>query len=373
MRNVAFLIKPSSSACNMSCKYCFYADVSNSREVKYYGNMSEEVLENLVKRAFDSATESVTFSFQGGEPTLVGLDFYKKLLSLQKQYNKRNVVVNNTIQTNGYEIDEAWAIFLAKNDFLVGLSMDGVVEIHDKFRLNSLGDATFNRVKNTACLFERYNVKFNVLCVVTEQTAERAVEVYDELKRYGYIQFIPCLDRLDGEKREYSLSHETYAKFLIETFNRYYADFITGKPVSVRNFDNYVMMLLGQPPENCAMRGRCTPMLVVEGDGSVYPCDFYVLDEWKLGDITQNSIEELLSNAKAYRFEQQSCSRGSECIKCKYFALCGGGCRRECEPIVNKGTLKTVYCEAYCRFFDACIDKMVDMAKKIKAMRSNRY
>ena len=115
MRNVAFLIKPSSSACNMRCKYCFYADVANSREVKFYGNMSEEVLENLVKRAFDSATESVTFSFQGGEPTLVGLDFYKKLLSLQKQYNKRNVVVNNTIQTNGYEIDDEWAIFLAKN------------------------------------------------------------------------------------------------------------------------------------------------------------------------------------------------------------------------------------------------------------------
>ena len=373
MRNVAFLIKPSSSACNMRCKYCFYADVANSREVKFYGNMSEEVLENLVKRAFDSATESVTFSFQGGEPTLVGLDFYKKLLSLQKQYNKRNVVVNNTIQTNGYEIDDEWAIFLAKNDFLVGLSMDGIAEIHDKFRRNSLGNSTFIRVKSTARLFEKYNVKFNVLGVVTEQMAERAVEVYDELKRYGYIQFIPCLDRLDGEKFEYSLSNKTYAKFLIETFNRYYADFIKGKPVSVRNFDNYVMMLLGQSPENCAMCGVCTPMLVVEGDGSDYPCDFYVLDEWKLGDITQNSVEELLSNPKASMFEQQSHKRGVECAKCKYFALCGGGCRRECEPIADKEILKTTYCKAYCEFFDACIDKLVNMAKIIKNMRSNKY
>ena len=271
MRNVSLLIKPASSGCNMRCKYCFYADEANIRSVKFYGNMTKTVLESLVKRAFDSATGFVTFSFQGGEPTLVGLDFYKKLIELQKKYNARGVQVSNAIQTNGYIIDDEWASFLAKNDFLVGLSMDGTAEMHDKFRLDCAKKPTFERVRRTADLFEKYGVRFNVLCVVTEQTARNPRVVYDALKKYGYIQFIACLDGLEGGKSDYSLTPSSYAKFLIETFNGYYLDFLSAKPVSVRNFDNYVMMLLGGQPENCAMRGVCTPTLVVEGDGSVYP------------------------------------------------------------------------------------------------------
>ena len=369
MKNVSLLIKPSSSLCNMRCKYCFYADEVANRNIKCYGKMSEAVLETLVKRAFESAENSVTFSFQGGEPTLVGLDFYKSLISFQKKYAKRELVVQNCLQTNGYIIDDEWAKFLAENRFLVGLSMDGTKEIHDSLRKDSNGFGSYEKVQNAVRCFQKYGVEFNVLCVVTKQVALCAEEVYDELKKYGYIQFIPCLDGLDGEKRDYSLTPTLYGKFLVKVFERYYADFMNARPVSVRNFDNYVSMILGHQPENCAMRGVCTPSFTIEGDGSVYPCDFYVLDEWKMGNVRENSLEEMLESEVAKRFVQESKNRDENCLKCKYFCLCRGGCKREW--IENK-PLKTAHCKAYYEFFDASIDKMIYMAKQIQALRSRR-
>jgi uncharacterized protein len=247
--------------------------------------------------------------------------------------------------------------------------MDGTQEIHDKFRKDANGLGSYEKVMNTVTLFQKHGVEFNVLCVVTKQVALCAEEVYETLKKYGYIQFIPCLNGLDGEKRDYSLTPELYGKFLVKVFNRYFIDFMSGRPISVRNFDNYVSMILGREPENCAMRGVCTPTFVVEGDGSVYPCDFYVLDEWKMGSVIENSLEEMLESKTAKRFIQESKNRDENCIKCKYFCLCRGGCRRECNQ--NK-PIRTAYCTAYYEFFDACIDKIVYMAKRIQALRAGR-
>ena len=150
----------------MRCKYCFYADITDNREVKSYGIMSEETLENLIKKAFEYASGSATFAFQGGEPTLAGLNFYRKLLEFEKKYNLKSIPVQNAIQTNGYVIDDEWAKFLAENKFLVGLSMDGTKDIHDSLRLDATGKGTFSRVQKTARLFNKYGVEFNILCVV---------------------------------------------------------------------------------------------------------------------------------------------------------------------------------------------------------------
>jgi uncharacterized protein len=328
--------------------------------------MSEETLENLIKKAFDYASGSATFAFQGGEPTLAGLDFYRKLLEFQKKYNVKNIPVQNAIQTNGYTIDEDWAKFLAENKFLVGLSLDGTRDIHDSLRLDAAGKGTFSRVEKTARLFQKHGVEFNILCVVNNFIARSPKKVYDSLKKYGFIQFIPCLDSFDGEKKVFSLTPERYTEFLKVTFNEYYKDFCAGKPTSVRNFDNYIGMLLGRPPENCAMAGVCTCYTVIEGDGSVFPCDFYVLDEWKLGNINKNSFEELICGDMAKKFVGVSTYRNEECKECYWYPLCRGGCRREREPIIDGTPSLNRFCECYKKFFEACYPKMEEIAIKVQ-------
>lgn len=368
MRSLNLLIKPVSSLCNMRCKYCFYADVAAHRAVKSYGMMSEETLEKLVKKVFESAAEMAVFTFQGGEPTLAGLSFYHRFIELQKKYNRNHISVFNTIQTNGYLIDETWAKFFAENNFLVGLSIDGTKETHDAMRHDAANFGTYHKAVAAARLFDEYRVDYNILCVVNNQVSLQAKEVYRNLKKYRYIQFIACLDGINQKRHGYSLREERYAKFLIETFHEYYMDFRAGNYVSVRNFDNYIGIFLGREPENCAMRGTCSCYFVIEGDGSVFPCDFYVLDEWKLGNIYNDSFEDMLRSARAVEFVHSSFEKNDECARCEYYALCRGGCRRERVAGGCDHRLQNKFCTAYKKFFEACYGEMAEMAQKIREL-----
>jgi len=365
MPPVNILIKPASSLCNMRCKYCFYADVSENRETRSYGMMTLDTLEQLVKRTFAYATGYAGFAFQGGEPTLVGLDFYKKLLELQETYNTKHIRVFNSIQTNGYAIDAEWAEFFAKHQFLVGLSMDGTKEAHDSLRLDASGNGTFDRIRKTAELFAKKGVQFNILCVVNNFVARYPQKVYEQLKKYKYMQFIPCLDAFDQTPTAYSLTPERYATFLRQTFDLYYRDFMSGNYVSVRNFDNYVNILMGRPPESCAMNGCCTCYFVVEGDGSVYPCDFYVLDEWKLGNIFDKTLDEMIRSEPAQEFVEQSKYVSEACKSCRYYRICRGGCRREREPFVDGHPGLNRHCKCYTAFFDNSIPKLMEIARHL--------
>lgn len=360
------LIKPVSSLCNLQCKYCFYADVSQHRQTVSYGPMREETLESLVKRAFAYADGFVSFAFQGGEPTLAGLDFYQRLIELQSRYNQKRIIVNNILQTNGYQLSEAWAEFLSEHHFLVGLSLDGTRESHNSLRVDRLQKGTYDAVVKTADLLEKYHVPFNVLCVVNNFVARHPQKVYDNLKKYKFIQFIPCLDSFDSGKTNYSLTNERYANFLDITFDAYYRDFMNGSFISVRNYDNYINMLMGRLPENCAMNGQCTCNFVIEGDGSVFPCDFYVLDEWKLGNIMSDSFEALQNSALANLFVDISKYKDKACQNCKYFFLCRGGCRRDREPLIGKRPSLNRLCKSYQVFFEHNIHRMMQMAQRIK-------
>jgi len=166
MKAISVLIKPASGNCNLRCKYCFYNSIIRSRETENYGMMDLNTLEILVKKVFESADIACTFAFQGGEPTLVGLDFYKTLIELQKKYNTKNIQVNNALQTNGIVIDENWAKFLNKNNFLVGLSLDGPKDIHDTNRIDMNKKGSFNIVMNTVRLFNKHGVEYNILFVI---------------------------------------------------------------------------------------------------------------------------------------------------------------------------------------------------------------
>ena len=372
MPAISLLIKPASSNCGLRCKYCFYHSLAENRTTKSYGIMSVDTLENVVKRAFDYAEGICTFAFQGGEPTIAGLEFYRKLLEFVEKYNKKNVKVNFALQTNGMHIDEQWSKFLSENKFLVGISLDGPKDLHNAHRIDTNNDGTFNKAMKTIELFNKYMVEYNILYVVTAQCARYANKIYKFFKQnnFRYIQFIPCLDPLEEKRGQHphSLKPEHYVKFLKDTFDRWYEDLIKGDYVSVRYFDNLVGMLLGQRPEACSMNGVCQCQCVIEADGGVYPCDFYVIDKWQLGNINDTSIKDILSCETSENFIKASYDSATECKECKWYALCRGGCRRE-RDAAEVGIALNYYCTAYREFFDYAYPRLLNAARFISRNR----
>jgi uncharacterized protein len=369
MPPINVLIKPASSSCNLKCKYCFYYDVAENRDKHSYGIMTYDTLETLVKRVFEYGENFVGFAFQGGEPTIAGLDFYKQLIILQQTYNTKKLKINNSIQTNGTLINDEWAEFLAENRFLVGISIDGPKEIHDLNRIDSKGSGSHKTLENTIELFNKYKVEYNILCVVTKSVARHTEKVYKYYVKKGfkYLQFIPCLDELGKEpgNNPYSLTPYDYEMFLKKLFDLWYRDFKKGNEISIRMFDNIIQMLLGYPPESCDMSGRCSVNTVVEADGSVYPCDFYVINEWKLGDIFNNSLEEMIQGKTVRTFVDLSKNTPVGCKQCKYFNLCRGGCRRNYESLKDNKLESNYFCPSYMGFYEYSLPRLYEIAKII--------
>lgn len=367
MPSLSLLIKPSSGGCNIRCKYCFYHDEQLNRETFSYGFMSEETLEILIKKALEYATVHCSFGFQGGEPTLRGLDFYRRVVELQKKYNVHHAQIANAIQTNGLLIDDEWAQFLHENRFLVGLSLDGVKDVHDQNRLDPEGKGTFNRVLQAAQKLTAHQVDFNLLTVVTNRTADSITRIYNFYRRSNllYQQYIPCLDPLEEERGSspYSLTPEKYARFLKTLFDLWYRDVTAGRFIYIRYFENLLGMLVGRRPESCGMSGQCAIQNVVEADGSVYPCDFYCLDQWKLGNIRTDSIEDMAKCEAAQKFLMEGGSGRGQCQECEYAPICRGGCRRDREPLGEGGNY---FCEAYKDFFAYAMPRLQDMARTIQ-------
>ncbi|MDD6504179.1 MAG: anaerobic sulfatase maturase [Lachnospiraceae bacterium] len=372
MPAASILIKPTSANCNMDCKYCFYKCLSSNREEYSKGFMTEDTLEQLVIRAFEYADGAVTFAFQGGEPTLAGIPFFRKAVELQKKYNQKGILVENTIQTNGLLIDEEWAEFLAENHFLVGLSLDGPRKMHDAARLDVKGEGTFERLMRTVSILKQYRVDFNILTVVTNETAVNASALYKFYQRnhFSYVQLIPCMDESGrnesngGNSNPYAVTPEAYGNFLCHFFDLWYEDFKRGEIMDVRMFSNLAQMTVGYPPEECGMSGCCNCYFVVEGDGSVYPCDFYCMDEWKLGTVAE-SFSDLMKVERAEKFVEDSRFVSEECRTCSYVSLCRGGCRRWREPFTDGKPGLNYLCPAYRIFFPHVWERLQRLGQTI--------
>ncbi|MDR1773015.1 MAG: anaerobic sulfatase maturase [Hungatella sp.] len=369
MPPIQLLIKPASGSCNLRCKYCFYHDEMQKRERQNYGFMSLETLEEIVKKTLAYSERQCEFIFQGGEPTLVGLDFYKKLLEFESKHNMRNIKIMNSIQTNGYQLGEEWAEFFAANNFLVGVSLDGIKYTHDAYRENSAGEGSFGEIMKTLKLFDKKGVDYNILTVVNRRTAERIPRIYEFYKKnnWKYQQYIACLDPFGEPKgsREYSLTPEVYGEFLVKLFDLWYLDLMKGEQPYIRQFENYISLLMGYPPEACDMKGCCSIQHVVEADGSVYPCDFYVMDEYKIGNFLEDSIEEMGSRGLESGFVEASLNRPKECTTCEYAYLCRGGCRRN-RQINEAGHLgQNYFCLSYKYFFEKTLSRMESIARQL--------
>lgn len=362
LKELRILIKPVSSACNLRCRYCFYRDESGRREMEDYGRMSRETAEILVERALGGA-QTCTFSFQGGEPTLAGLSFFEEFVQMVEERQREGQEVFYSIQTNGWNLDERWIAFFRRKGFLVGISLDGVRNTHDRNRLDKAGRGTFEQVFHSVKKMQEAGVSLNVLCVLNRQTGERVDAVYRFFMRKGlrYQQYIPCLDPLEGPRgrEEYSLSPGLYGKALKKLFDLWFEDRRRGVPVYIRQFDNYLKMLDRGQPESCGMYGRCTMQNVIEADGCVYPCDFYVLDPYEMGNIRDTDFESLQDRAwteERGSFFENSSRRDDRCKDCRWYPLCRGGCRRDC--LSENGENRNYYCEAYRGFFPYVIERM---------------
>jgi uncharacterized protein len=331
-----------------------------------------QTLESIVSKAVSAAYDLVDFAFQGGEPTLAGLDFFEQFILLLNKHNKSGTPVCFSIQTNGLLIDEKWANFFHANDFLVGLSIDGTRILHDLNRVDADGKGTYRRSLNALNLLKKSGTEVNALCVVTNQTTSKAQSVYENLKKEGftYLQFIPCLAPLDaeGEKAGDYLSPENYARFLKTLFDLWYLDWEKGAYVSIRAFDDFVHLLVGNPPSSCAALGVCGSYLTVESDGSVYPCDFYTTDQWHLGNINDLSLSKLFQNHKIRSFIEESKQVPKKCSSCKYLTLCRGGCKRN---RTGPDGLN-LYCPALIAFFDYASKRLSRIASLERSLSFSR-
>lgn len=367
MPPLSVLIKPASGLCNMRCRYCFYADVTEHRQIASYGIMNEETTDALLRRAFEFASGSAAFAFQGGEPTLAGADYYRHFLSAAERFNEKRIPVRYAMQTNGYDLSDELLAILREYRFLVGVSLDGTGAIHDAARVDASGEGTFRRVTKNIARLRDAGIEYNILTVVTNRTAKEIATVYNFLRSrgYRYVQFIRHVDGFgDAEEPSvWSLTPERYLNFLKTAFGYYYDDILAGKYMSVREFDNFVMLAAGRQAECCGMNGVCPANLVIEADGGAYPCDFYVLDEWKLGNVRETGIRELLESDTAKRFRARSHKIDEKCRACRWFRLCYGGCARYREPAGEDGLRLNKFCESYRAFFEWAGPKLMTLAR----------
>jgi len=354
MQTVTLLVKPASSRCNLQCDYCFYRTQIRGGSVGDRGIMTEETAMTLITRAFEEAQRSVRFVFQGGEPLLAGLPFYRRFIEEVRRQNRTDIDVHFSIQTNGTLLNEEWASFLAEEKFLVGVSLDAPIELHDRLR----GSGSRLQVQRGIGLLRQYGVPFNILSVITGEAARHPLEFWQELSPYGYLQIIPYI----GEDPKFIPSAEELGDFLCHVFDCYAAAFQSGHPVSVREFDGYLNTLRTGVPAGCTTSGCCGGYFTVEADGSVYPCDYYVADEWCMGNVHTSSFAQMEESEAAIRFIRTSREHPQICRGCRWYRLCRAGCRRYREPLPGMHR----DCAAYTRFFTHAAPVLLKMAQTLR-------
>lgn len=377
MKQIQFLIKPASSLCNLRCRYCFYADIANNRSISNMGMMKQETIDRLLEEAFAHIAPGggIHFAFQGGEPALVGLSFYDYFTAQADIRKPSGIAVSYSIQTNGTLFDESWIPLLKKYDFLVGISIDGYKDLHNHYRVDAAGKDTWKTVSHTFQMLTRAGIRTNVLCVVTGPCAKHPDKVYRELKKLGaeFMQFIPCIDPIEEErgKMPFSLTPKAYGQFLCRLFDLWFEDWAKGDYHSIRLFDDYIHILLGCTDHvTCSTCGNCGAYFVVEGDGSVYPCDFFVLDKWKMGALGENTLIEMSNSQQARDFLQWGKEKPADCQRCRWFRLCNGGCKNDWE---RTGEPRNHFCEALKVFFAHAEQRLLLIAREERNARRQMH
>jgi uncharacterized protein len=357
--NFHILAKPTGPICNLDCKYCYY-----TKKEQYYPKdhsfwMSDDVLETYIKEYIMSQdTGEVFFAWQGGEPTLIGIDFFKKAISLQKKYADGKQI-KNTIQTNGTLLNETWCEFLAMHNFLVGLSLDGPEQIHDQYRIDRGGKPTFELVMRGLSLLKKHQVEFNVLTCVTRDSAYKPLEIYRFFKEQGiqFIQFIPIVERdslrigeLQPAVTPWTVESETYGEFLIQIFNEWVRQDVGD--TFIMNFEWALAAWTGIPSSICIFSEECGTALAMEHNGDLFSCDHYVDPQFQLGNIKDGLVNIVNQPLQAAFGKSKRDSLPSLCTNCEFLFACHGECPKNRFLVSEQDEPGLNYlCASYKKFF----------------------
>jgi len=362
------LIKPSGPDCNLGCTYCFYLEKESLFPATNTHPMSPEIQEEMIRQVMQQSGNVVSLAWQGGEPALMGLDFYKRVIELEKKYGRNGQSVGNGFQTNGTLLNREWAKFFKQYDWLIGLSLDGPQHIHDRYRLDKGLHPTWAKVEGVAKMLLEEGVTVNAMCCITDYSADYAEELYNYYKSIGltWMQFIPIVetDKNDTSKAaSFSVSDEKYGQFLITLFDLWINDFRNGEPTtSVRHFESVFHSYVGLESPECTMMKECAPYVVVEHNGNVYSCDFFVEPRHRLGNMRQGRITDMLNSKKQDEFGKAKNLLPRKCKFCPWYTKCYGGCIKDRIKDPEDRRLPR-FCLAYTMFFEHAHAKMKELAK----------
>ncbi|USD43242.1 anaerobic sulfatase maturase [Vibrio sp. SCSIO 43135] len=379
------MAKPASFKCNLKCDYCFYLEKENFiQESNDHYLMSDSSMRNYIKNYIrDCDLDVIDFAWQGGEPTLAGLDFFERAVNYQKKYSNGKKITNS-FQTNAISINSKWAEFFHKNNFLLGVSIDGISDVHDRYRISINGNPTFEKVKSSIELLIKHNVEFNTLTVVNDKNWHRGKETYQALKSMGveHMQFIPIVE-VDqnrtgcnganqsihdiNEMASFSVPPHGFGVFLSDVFEQWVREDI-GK-IYVQTFESILSTWIGHGATICHHLNECGASLVLEHNGDLYSCDHYVYPSHKLGNIHDTSIEKLVSSKKQTQFGKAKYKKVSEsCRRCEYYSLCNSGCPKH-RIIKSSGEKykENYLCESYKLIFSKTSYAMKMMVNQIQS------
>lgn len=375
MEPFTLLVKPSGSDCNLDCRYCFYKDRSPE-----FGQgrqrMSVQVLEKLVKDYIQLGFAVVGFAWQGGEPTLMGVDFFRRAVQLQKEYGKEGQQISNTLQTNGLLLDDQWCRFFHDSNFLLGISIDGPKEFHDYYRVDGGGSGTFDRVMRAIKSCKNHQVEFNALILLNNRNVEHPDELFDFLVENDitYLQFIPCIeiDPATGRPADFSITPEKYGDFLCRLFDRWYQ--YGPEKLNIREFDSLVTYLVMGSHTICTYSKQCAGFVVIEHTGDAFCCEFFVEPKWRLGNILETPLDKLTGSSKKRTFARAKQNLCNKCIVCRYLDVCRGGCMKD-RVRLNKDSpsSQSYFCEGCKQFFDYTMPRFMQIAAAIKNGSAGRH
>lgn len=364
MKQLSVLIKPASSLCNMKCKYCFYLDEAKCRSQDSYGILPLAMAEDLVIKSFARLDDNGTLAimFQGGEPLLAGIEWFRDFLALVDKYRGQKQKVTYGLQTNATLVNDDWAKLFKERGFLIGISLDGYQSNMDKYRYDKKQKSVYHLVMNGIGILRKHQIDFNILTVVTKTLAKNPEGLFKYYIDNGieYVQLIPCLPSLngDGAMDAEALTPELFASFYISFFDKWYESLRKGKYLDVNLFSNLLEIASNRMPYQCGMLGHCSPQYVIEGDGSVFPCDFYAVDQYLMGNIKCNDYQELDCSKGRESFISDGKAKRKICNSCRFVGICNGGCRRQ-----NVCYLRDDYC-GYQLFLQHAFDKIIYLASK---------
>lgn len=381
------MLKPAGAHCNLACKYCYYLEKNNLYDKSHRHIMSDEMLEQFTREYIEAQTmPQVLFTWHGGEPLVRSIDFYKKALALQKKY-ARGRHIDNVIQTNGTMLTDEWCEFFAQNNWLVGISIDGPQEYHDHYRLTTTGNPSWQKVMHGIELLKKHHVEWNAMAVVNAYNADHPLEFYHFFKDNGcqYLQFTPIVERLtkhqDGRTlasladnheiplADFSVTPEQWGSFLCAIFDEWVRNDV-GK-MFVEIFDCTLANWMGVLPGICAYSKNCGHAGIMEHNGDVYSCDHFVFPEYKLGNIRDHTLIEMLYGDKQHAFSRlKHTSLPRQCKECDMEFACHGECPKNRFEKDKYGEPGLNYlCKGYYQYYSHVAPYMDFMKRELQAQR----